>query len=250
MRKSLMLAAAWLLPLSPAQAVPTLAGEDSSEDAISQAEYDAAVAQLRAELLEPGERVEGWNVGGADPDADLRALGADDHVFLTRTRDGTIVSLLSGRPVADLAPAEWRVVDRYGSPETPLPTPQVDFVPLSARYVFVSRTQFERRGDVDCSANITDAILYEIPDAPAGPGDADAAILFRMSIEALEDQEICVRSDGDAQSGYRGRSFLPDGRLLPALTFPDDVSTIVPAAPVGELLVYDPAPAAAEPDAS
>ena len=33
-------------------------------------------------MLRPGERVEGWDRGGADPDAELRALGADRHYFL------------------------------------------------------------------------------------------------------------------------------------------------------------------------
>ena len=240
MRLFPMLVATWLLPFSPASAVPELPGEDPFDEAVSQTEYDLAVEELRAELLAPGERVENWDVGGANPEADIRVLGTDSHYFLTRTSDGTVVGIVTDREIAELAPPSWQVVDRYGSPETRLSNPQVDFVPLSARYVSVSRTQFERRRDVDCTSSVADAILYEIPGAPAEPGDEDMAILFRMSIEALDDQLICMRAEGSAQSGYRGRTFLPDGRLLPALTYPDDVLTIVPAAPVEELLVYDP----------
>ncbi len=139
------------------------------------------------------------------------------------------------------------MVDSYGSSATPLASPQVDFAALSPRYVVAIRAQFERRGGVDCSEGITNALLYEVPDAPAREDDAIVPLLFRALILALEGQEICVRSDGDSARGYRSRVFLPDGRLLPEMT-DDDVATIVPAAPIDRLVVWRQAPAPATPE--
>ena len=59
---------------------------------------------MRAELLRPGERVEGWDQGGADPDAELRALGADRYYQLSRGVDGTGVTILTDRPIREFAP--------------------------------------------------------------------------------------------------------------------------------------------------
>jgi len=212
---------------------------------ISDAEtFRRALAELRERMLRPGERVENWDRGGANPDADLRAAGAEDHFFLNRGDDGTSVGILTARPLDDFTPAGWRIVDSFGSAATALTGPQLDFVPLSARYVFASRSQFRRRGDVDCTAGITNALLYEVPGAPAGPDDMAIPIMFRMLILATEGQEICVRSEGSAAHGYRSRAFLPDGRPLPEMT-DDSLTTIVPAAPLDRLLVPPPPPAPA-----
>ena len=205
--------------------------------------FRRALEDFRANLLRPGERVENWDRGGANPDADLRAAGAEDHYFLNRGEDGTSVGILTARPLSDFAPARWRVVDSYGSAAAALQSPQLDFVALSARYVFASRGQFRRRGDVDCTPGVTNALLYEVPGAAAGPGDAAIPIMFRMLILALEGQEICVRSEGDSARGYRSRAFLPDGRLLPELSG-ESLTTIVPAAPIDRLIVPPPPPAA------
>ena len=82
-----------------------------------------------------------------------------------------------------------------------------------------------------------------MPGAAAGAQDEAIPIMFRMLILALEGQEVCVRSDGDAARGYRSRAFLPDGRLLPELTG-ESVTTIVPAAPIDRLIVPPRPPAA------
>jgi len=240
MRKSLLSGAAALLvalaatPIAAAAPDTELQQVPDEQDTI--AELRALVAQLRSDMLRPGERVEGWDRGGANPDADLRARGADSHYFLTRGRDGTSVGILTDRPIADFAPPQWRAVDSYGSATASLPSPQVDFSAFSARYVMGSRSQFRRVRDVDCQDNLSHAILYEVPGAPATPGDEDVPMMFRLMILALEDQEICVRTDGDAARGYRGRFFLPDGRSLPELDDPSALSTIVPAAPVDTLI--------------
>ena len=227
-------------------AAPVPAQPNAEQDLqISDADtFRRALAELRERMLRPGERVENWDRGGANPDADLRAAGADDHFFLNHGDDGTSVGILTTRPLADFAPAGWRVIDSYGSAAVRLQGPQLDFVPLSARYVFASRSQFRRRGDVDCTPGITNALLYEVPGAEAGPDDAAIPIMFRMLILATENQEICVRSEGDAARGYRSRAFLPDGRPLPEMT-DDGVTTIVPAGPIERLIVPPAAPAPA-----
>ena len=240
LRRWTAIAAAGLLPAWMASAVQP----DGPQTEAALDQFRTMVAEMRATLLRPGERVPDWNVGGADPDSDLRARGADRYYLLSRGEDGDSVSILTSRPIAELAPADWRVVDSYGSSATPLASPQVDFAALSPRYVVALRAQFERRGGVDCTAGITNALLYEVPDAPAEEDDSTVRLLFRALILALEDQEICVRSDGDAARGYRSRIFLPDGRLLPEMT-DDEVATIVPAAPIDRLVVWRrPAPAA------
>ncbi len=224
------IAAAALLPAPASWAL-----QPEPQPALEQ--FRTMVAELRATMLRPGERVPNWNVGGANPDADLRARGAERHYMLSRDDEGDSVSILTARPIAELAPEAWRIVDSYGSSATPLASPQIDFTAVSARYVFAIRSQFERRGGVDCSQGITNALLYEVPDAPAGGNDAVIPLMFRALILALEGQELCVRSDGDAARGYRSRVFLPDGRLLPEMN-DDDVSTIVPAAPIDRLVTW------------
>jgi hypothetical protein len=239
-----MRALRWMaaLALMAATAAPVEAQPNAEQDLqIGDADtFRRALADLRERMLRPGERVADWDRGGANPDADLRAAGAEDHFFLNRGDDGTSVGILTSRPLSDFAPAGWRVVDSYGSAAVRLPAPQLDFVPLSARYVFTSRGQYRRRGDIDCTAGITNALLYEVPGAAASPDDEAIPTMFRMLILAMDGQEICVRSDGDAARGYRSRTFLPDGRPLPELTG-ESVTTIVPAAPI-DRLIAPPAP--------
>jgi len=224
-------AAATILPISP-----LAAAQDDPQPSV--AELRTVIEQIRTEMLRPGERVTGWNRGGADPDSDVRAQGADGHYMLTRDSDGDSISILTSRSIADLAPEGWRVVDSFGDPATALDHPQVDFEPISPRYVFAARTQFSRRGDVDCTGGITNARLYEIPGAPAGENDEIIPFMFRVMILALEGQEMCVRSDGNAERGYTARIFLPDGRLLPEMSRDPGTTTIVPAAPVERLVQW------------
>lgn len=249
MRKFHLLAAAAALLLAPfaiAQATPTLSGQDQDEEQAAFDEFRAAIDSLRETMLQPGERVAGWDHGGADPDAELRALGADTHYFITRGDSGVGVSILTDRPIADFAPQAWRIVDSYGAAGERLERPQVDFVPVSDRYIMATRSHSWRQDDVGCFRNLSHALLYEVPGAPSRADDEMVPMMFRMLILAMEDQTVCVRNDGDREHGWRSRFFLPDGRLLPALTNTDDLTTIVPAAPVETLIVV--APERATPD--
>lgn len=230
-----IIAASLLLPLAAAAAVQDDAGM-SQEQFFS--ELQVAVEDLRATLLRPGGVVDGWNVGGADPGADVRAMGADRYYLLSRTPEDDSVTILTDRPIADFAPTDWQAVDSYGAHRDLDGDVNVEFTPYSHRYVLAVRVVIRRERDADCSTNIEHAMLYEIPDAESDPEDETIPILFRMLILALEDQTLCVRFDGDRLRGYRARSFLPDGTSLPELDRADELMTIVPAAPVDRLIAY------------
>lgn len=202
--------------------------------------FRRALDELRTTMLRTGERVEGWERGGANPDADLRAIGADDHYFLNTGSDGASVGIITDRAITDFAPQRWRIVDSYGSSAVRLPGAQLDFTALSPRYVIATRTKYRRRDDVDCTDGIANALLYEVPGAEARPNDETVPILFRLLLLAMEGQEICVRSEGNRTSGYRSRTFLPDGRPLPELSDNEDLTTIVPAAPIDRLIAPPP----------
>jgi hypothetical protein len=217
--------------------------EAAGDEQAMLAALQEAVAQLRSEMYAPGPAVANWNVGGADPDADLRRAGADDHYYLLTTADGTEVAMLTRRPIADFAPAGWRVVDSYGSAAATLDNPVVQFIPLSAHYIMGVRADGRRVGSVDCTDPIENAVLYEVPDAPQTEDDETLPIFFRIALLASEDQSICTRYDRDGE-GYRMRTFLPDGRSLPQFDHAEDRITIIPAGPIDRLLRYVPRAAA------
>lgn len=224
------------LTLAFALALMVPASARAQDPAAGAAEFRAAIEEMRAHMLRPGERVEGWDRGGADPDSALRELGAELYYFLNRDGAATGVTILTDRPIVDFAPAGWRIADSYGEAGERLDSPQLDFMPFSDRYVMASRASTWRQNDAGCWRSLSHAILYEIEDAPARPDDDIIPIMFRMTILALEGQTICSRADGDRTSGYRTRFFLPDGRSLPELSAPEDLVTIVPAAPVDRLI--------------
>ncbi len=234
LRKVLVAAALAGVPLS----LPATAQEPTEAQMI--AEFQATIAELRDILMQRGERVEGWDVGGGDPNAELRRMGATNYYFLTRSASADSVTILTDRPIGHYAPRDWRVVDTYGGEAAPGAGVQVDFVPLSARYVFAARNRVERRGGVDCFANVDQAILYERPDTPETEADETIPAMFRMTILALEDEVICMRSDGDRQRGWRSRNFTEDGHPLPEIDAgrEDEVAWIVPAAPIGALIAW------------
>ena len=161
MRKFHFLAAAAALLLGPIRhrrrRRRPFPAPDQDEEQAAFAEFRAAIDELRAAMLQPGERVAGWDRGGADPDAELRALGADSHYFITRGETGVGVSILTDRrsrisrrgpgalPTATAPPASgWRA-------------PQVDFVPVSDRYVMATRSQ--AGGRTTSAASATSATL-------------------------------------------------------------------------------------------
>src|ERR1700754_1300234 len=175
------------------------------------ADLQAMVAQVRATYYTPGEAVPGWDRGGADPDRALRAAGADSHYFAVDDNSGRSIGILTDRPLTAFAPAVWRVVDTYGASSTRLGNPSLLFEMLSPRYAVGLRANGRRVRDADCVDPIANATLYEIPGAPPREGDEMIPILFRVIMLAGDGQVICTRSEGNAQSGWRHRSFTETG---------------------------------------
>lgn len=231
-----------LLPLALLLAAPAAAPAqvDPNTPEGGFADLPAMVAQMRAQYYTPGEHVPGWDQGGADPDGDLRAAGADSHYFGIADGSGRSVGILTRRPLSDFAPAAWRVVDTYGSSATRLENPSIAFEMLSHRYAVGLRANGRRARDADCTDPIANATLYEIPGAPAREGDDMIPVLFRVVLLAAEGQIVCSRSEGNARTGYRTRAFTPDGHRLPALDEPDELIRIVPAAPIDQLIAFVP----------
>jgi hypothetical protein len=235
MRNIFMLIAAALLLAPPAAAA---AQESHGEWDMDVAQLRAAVERMRTEMFRPGDRVAGWNRGGADPDADLRAAGADSHYYRIRRSGGDAIVILTARPLAGFAPAGWRVADTYGEAAARAGNPFVQFEALSPRYVIGMRGDSERRGDTDCVGGVVNATLYERSDVPATAADAQIPLFFRLMLLATEDQIVCTRYEGNAREGWRGIAFLPDGRALPALNDGDDHIEIVPAGPIERLVTH------------
>ena len=235
---SMIAAAALALPAAgAAQLPPTPAPETApvgEEEAMLEALREA-VASMRRHMFAPGPAVEGWDQGGADPDSELRAAGAERHFFRLSSDDGPSVVMLTRRPIADFAPAEWRIVDSYGSSRTELANPFVQFTSLTPRYVIGVRANSRRVASVDCSDAPENAILYEVPGAPGSADDEQIPFFFRIALLAGEGQVVCSRYEREAE-GYRVRAFLPDGRSLPQLDDESERLTIVPAAPLDMLL--------------
>lgn len=238
MRKTLAFLAAGLL----AAAAPPVAAQEVT-GFMTLEQMQEAVSRMRETLYAPGDAVPGWNRGGADPDAALRAAGADRFYYRIHSAGGDAVAILTDRPFASLVPADWRVVDTYGESRAAVANSVVQIEPLSDRYVAVIRAGTERRGGVDCVSAIANATLYERPGRTERPSDADMPLFFRLALLASEGQTVCTRYEGDRANGWRGRSFTSEGRRLPGLDDEHERITIIPAGPIDSLVVYRAPPA-------
>ena len=210
------------------------------------AELKALVDNARAELLKPGAVVAGWNVGGADPNAEIEARGAERHYFVEESDDGEIdVSIRTPRRIDALAPARWQPIDSFGSAIDYVERPLVSFSPVGTRYAIGARSGEWRENGIDCGKGPAHAILYELPDGAKDSVARDEAImLFRITMLAIEGQTICARHVGTAGEGWRTRLMLRDGRDLPELNKSQSRLRIVPAAPVETLMKGKPMPPA------
>lgn len=240
MRRFSILLLFGLLAAAPAAAAakPTAEAPEAPSEAEVLAQLRAAVEAMRQELYRPGPLVPGWNVGGADPDRELLAAGADRHYFLLRAAgEPPSVIILSDRRIADFAPSAWRVVDSYGSATDAVERPFVQFSHLSPRFVIGTRANGFRRDNVDCSDGIAHALLYELPGETTTEEDEAAPMMFRLALLAMEGVTTCTRYEGSRAAGWSTRPLLPDGRSLPALEARGgERLSIVPAAPVDQLM--------------
>lgn len=235
MRNILGLFLAALLLAVPA-AAPAQADHTNPEGGF--ADLQALVSQMRTNIYREGEHVPGWDRGGADPDRALRAAGADTHYFAVDGSSGRSVGILSDRPLTDFAPARWRVVDTYGSSADRLDNPSMLFEMLSNRYAIGIRAGGRRVRDADCMAPIANATLYEIEGGEADADDAMIPVLFRVLMLAQDGQTVCSRAEGDAQRGWRLRSFTEQGHRLPELDQENQLITIIPAAPIERIVTF------------
>lgn len=224
-------------PAAAASAQPATEQPPASDEQMV-AELRAAVAAMREEMFRPGPLVPGWNAGGADPDSMLREAGTDRNAFLFRSAgEPPSVILLTSRGIRDFAPAEWRIVDSYGSAAEPVEAPTVQFSWMSPRYVIGTRGGGFRRDTIDCGTGVAHALLYEVPGEAMTEEDEMALLMFRLALLAREGVTTCTRWEGNRAAGWTGRSMLPDGRSLPGLQGEgEERLTIVPIAPIAELM--------------
>ncbi len=199
------------------------------------ARYQALVASIRADMFRAGEKVAGWDRGGADPDSELRAGGGRLYYQIDKAGGVKEVVLLTDRPIAEIAPDHWRAVASYGSPSAPADNAIVQFAPLGEHHVMAMRGGSWRKKDVDCIRGITHAVLFAKPSAPPSPSEGPPPdFLFNLVLDAAAGQTICSRYEGTRETGWEVRHFLPDGRLV-VEKHPSRMR-IVPAAPLDTLI--------------
>ncbi|HEY5721350.1 MAG TPA: hypothetical protein VIT45_03420 [Allosphingosinicella sp.] len=192
------------------------------------------------ELARRALHVPGWNVGGADPYADLKAMGADRYYFANRRDYGVSVTILTDRPLEDFTPKGWRLIGRDGAPSVGPGEPWINFIHLlSARYVLASSGRSIRVGDVACSGAKGELRLFEIPGARLSSDEPKRKWMIAMfgSMRSMMEAEDdgCTRYDGDRVRGYTSRNFLLDGREPSPSSNPTH-KIIVPACPIDKIL--------------
>ena len=203
----------------------------------SDAEVGEMIDAARAHVMRPGEVIEGWNSGGANPEEELRRRGADKYYLLGIEGAEQDVLIVTDRSISDVAPSAWKPLDTYGDAAERPENGSVSFVPMDGGYVVALRSGSRWHGGILCSSPATEAVLYADPASPFASHDHETAIaLFRIAMLALEGETVCVRYDGDADRGWRARFLLPDGRALPELNKEETVTRIVPAGPLERLV--------------
>ena len=121
---------------------------------------DDLVKEVRAELFKPGPILPGWNVGGADPVAELDAAGSSKYVLLTEDADGErSLQIRTAARIDSLAPAGWRVVDSVGSPIAYAANPSIGVTRFGTGCVVGTRFSGERKDRMDCGVVQSHAIV-------------------------------------------------------------------------------------------
>ena len=215
-------------------AIPAAAAQPT--DPRSDAAYRELVGKIRAGMFRAGKRVAGWDRGGENPDAELRAAGSDLFYYQMDKAGGVHeVALLTDRPIARVAPDHWRAIASYGSPTARAENAVVQFAPFGPHHIIALRAGTWRRRDVDCIKGIAHAVLFAKPSAPAQPAESPPPeFTLKVLFDAAAGQTVCSRYDGSRKSGWEVRHFLPDGRQIVEKQL--SRMRIVPAAPLDTLI--------------
>ena len=226
-----------LLPATSASATPA---SNPAEVELGRA-AEAAMKQAVAELMRPGPRRPDWDKGGVDLHASVErsAGGAAGTYLLSVEKDGgRSVTILGAQDPERLLPTGWTLNTQAGASAKPSAAQSLSIAQLDGPYHFFGWENFRPVGDAYCSTGSVGGRLYRSRGRSTSnnlPGELVPA-LFRATIARMEEYRICWRFDREGE-GYRKSYFLEDGRTLPRLDEFGERVTLVPAAPVEELLV-------------
>ncbi len=197
-------------------------------------EVEAQLAPIIEELLEPGEPVPGWRELGVDILAELGARDGGLAGNLLRDEDEEVptVTDLSGTAAPDLSGFS-RLVLRADPPGGANERVLTSFAPGMWLEVTSQRTL---RGTALCYAGMSGLTLHSrVPVTEQTVGELFPAIVAVSLLDRFASREFCVVYER-AGKGYRTRSFLPDGRSLPALDAEPNGLRIMPARELEEFL--------------
>lgn len=197
---------------------------------------------VSAQLLKPGPVRGDWRSGGVDIYALLETApgGTAKNYLLSIDKDGErSIEAVSVAKSAMPAPARWRPVIQSGAAQPAVAT--LTILHLSGPYFMIGWDgERQRVGDAFCNGGISGAQLYSDPDITA---DAElpahlVPTVFNSMVRRFKDVKLCWRYDRQGD-GYAVFYFLEDGRTLPGMDQAAERVTIVPAAPLQDLLLPD-----------
>lgn len=158
----------------------------------------------------------GWDRRGVDTDRLLAARpgGLDGNLLVLAGPPGEFAAeLRTGRPVAELVPASWAGILRFGEIDLPPHRSAILFVQALGRdRAVLYRAPRWRQGTTSCFGPIAGVAVYS-RSGEAAP--ADRAALERevaSSFTPSRGEILCERFEGNASAGFSRRRFLPDGR--------------------------------------
>ena len=193
-------------------------------------ENDAQLAPMIEEVFEPGEPVPGWQELGVDILAELGARegGLAGNLLRDEDKEVPTVTDLSGTAAPDLSGFS-RLVLRADPPGGVNERSFGSFTP--GMWLEIS-AQRRLRGTAHCYTGLTGITLHSrVPVTEQSMGELVTTIVGVSLNDRVASREFCIVYER-AGEGYRKRSFLPDGRSLPAL---DGMPTVLRIMPASEL---------------
>lgn len=197
-------------------------------------EIEAELATLVAELLEPGEPVPDWREMGVDILAELAARegGLAGNLLRDEDEEMPTVTDLSGTAAPDLSGFS-RLVLRADPPGGANEKGFTSFAPGVWLEMAGQRTQ---RGKALCYAGMSGLTLHStMPVTEQTVNELFPIIVAVSLVDRLASREICNVYERVGE-GYRARSFLPDGRALPALDAEPTMLRIMPASELEDFI--------------